>query len=218
MFGRRGAEPEIGARVTRLFPRDTASTAEPAAPAEPPVAAPPVAAPPVAAPPVAAPILPPSRPESPSKSEAAPAPATPDPEPKPNAAPTPAPTPEAPAKDEKYWAQVNADRDRLRALRTPAEKAALERAKSVCQPVIQEKFDKARARRISRGQLAGEIKDVAMVIVDEAKIALHELAQRDLVTFLINDTLSDTQSVPVPSKAQPTPARRWLDNDCRIIV
>jgi pilus assembly protein CpaF len=177
MFGKRGGEPEIGARVTRLFPRETAPDSA--------VSAPPRAVDAVTPPPADV-VTPPRVPE-----------------------PQPAPDVTEPVvKDEAYWARINADRERLRAARTPEERAALERAQTLCRPVIRHRFDKARARRIPRGQLAGEIKDVAIPLVDEARIALDELAQRDLVTFLINDTLApDTQSVPVATPAPAAPAR-----------
>jgi pilus assembly protein CpaF len=127
------------------------------------------------------------------------------------AAPVPAAeTPAEPVKDEKYWAEVNANREKLRALRTPEEKAALEHAKALCLPVVREKFDKARARRIRRGQLPGEIKEVADKIVAESAVALDELAARDLVTYLINDTLdqgapakSAIPSAPIAGPASP---------------
>ena len=176
MFGRRDAEPEISARVTRMFPRGAAPivTKQAMAPKPEPIA------------------------------EPAPEPPPPAPDPIPAPEPPPAPL----VKDEKYWAQVNADREKLRAQRTPEEKAALEQAQALCLPVIRTKFDKARARRIPRGQLAGEIKDAATPLVAEAKIALDELASRDLVTYLINDTLAqDASAIPVAGPAPVAPAR-----------
>ena len=188
MFGRREAQSEINARVTRLFPREIPAGATTAA-----------ASPPSRAPEPKPEIKAEPKPEA--KSEV-------QPEPKPQSATKPAPAPDLAVKDEKYWAQVNADREKLRAQRTPAEKAALEQSMAKCLPVIREKFDKARARRIPRGQLAGEIKDVAMPIVEEAKIHLDELASRDLVTFLINDTLSQEGSaIPVAGPAPTAPTR-----------
>jgi pilus assembly protein CpaF len=187
MFGRRGAEPEIGARVTRLFPRDGSAPASDRPAVDP-----------------AADVVTPAPEPEPG----------PTPEPTATAAPEPAAAPSSPApqpppavKDEKYWAEVNANREKMRARRTPEEKADLEQAKALCLPVIRGKFDKAHARRIPRGQLAGEIKDVATPLVAEAKLVLDELAQRDLVTYLINDTLADAQTIPVPSAAQAAPAR-----------
>jgi pilus assembly protein CpaF len=195
MFGRRGTEPEIGARVTRLFPREaTGANTRPAVTPEPDVTTP--ASKPEPAPEAAA-----STDTEPMSASVAQAEAVPVP------APAAAPAPEPVVKDEKYWAEVNANREKMRALRTPEEKAALEKAKALCLPVIRAKFDKARARRTPRGQLAGEIKDAATPLVTAANIALDELAHRDLVTYLINDTLAETKGIPVPSVAQAAPAR-----------
>jgi pilus assembly protein CpaF len=125
----------------------------------------------------------------------------------PSPPPPPAPAaelkPDEPVKDEKYWAEVNANREKLRALRTPEEKAALEHAKALCLPIIRERFDKARARRVPRGQLAGEIKEVADKIISESAVTLDELAARDLVTYLINDTLD--QGAPAKSAIPSAP-------------
>ena len=183
MFGRRNSEPEPNARITRLFPREGQHAAPLQAPSETPVA-----------PPIVEPV-PASTPEPPAPAFVAPSPSTPE--------------PTAPIRDEKYWAQVNADREKLRAQRTPEERAALEHAKTICRPVIQQQFDAARARRIPRGQLAGEIKDVANAIISNAGVTLDELANRDVVTFLINDVLGQEKSsaVPVAQSAQAAPSR-----------
>ncbi len=183
MFGRRKTE-ELPERVTRLFPREGApqpptAPAQPSAQARPPAWVPPPKPAPTPAPAATAPTPAPTTPATSAQS---------------------APAKSAPAKPEPDWAAINADRERLRALRTPAEIEALERSKRITHPVIRERFDLARARRIPRGQLAGEIKDVAIPLV--AEIPLDDLAQRDLVTFLINDVLA-TESAPAPA---PQPA------------
>ncbi len=222
MFGRRKTE-ELPERVTRLFPR------EPAAPQPVPVVRAPAWLPP---PKPVVPLAPAPRAEAPAPAApiATPAPSTPAPSltvapeaPAPEAQiPTPTPTPPTPtptapppeilpqtpapeAKPEPDWDAINADRERLRAQRTPAEVAALERAKRVTNDTIRAQFDSARARRIPRGQLAGEIKEMALPMV--ADIPLDELAQRDLVTFLINDVLAaPPQTEPPPPL--PDPARQ----------
>jgi pilus assembly protein CpaF len=181
MFGRGKGDQESSDRVTRLFPRDEkASPDGPAAPGVKPAPARLVTAPPR----VAAPLIPPN---------AAAAPA--DPEPAAPPAPPPAPPADPNVKDEKYWAQLNADREKLRAQRTPEMKGAIERAKQIALPIVREKIDPARARRMPRGQLAGEIKDIATALIEEAKIDLDELAGRDVVTFLINDVLGQAKPI-----------------------
>ena len=93
----------------------------------------------------------------------------------------------------------------LQADTSPAEQAGsdenLKYARAIVQPAVEERMERAAAKRMPRRDLASEVKSVVAEFQDNGTIALNLLETRDLVTQLINIVLDE----PSPSSPMPPP-------------
>ncbi len=65
----------------------------------------------------------------------------------------------------------------------------VEEAKIRIQPILVERIDVAAAAKLPRGELARQISEIVSELLQEEKLQLNLLEQRDLVTMLLNDML-----------------------------
>ena len=72
---------------------------------------------------------------------------------------------------------------------TSTSLASVEEAKRRVQPVLMDRIDVTAAAKLSRADLARQIGEIAVEILNEEKVRLNLLEQRDLVTTLVNDML-----------------------------
>ncbi len=87
----------------------------------------------------------------------------------------------------------------------------LEFARAIVQPAIEQRIERAAAQRMSRRDLASEIKSVVAEFQDAETISLNLLQTRDLVTKVINGLLdepSPCSPVPPPSPDKVSPIAR----------
>ncbi len=87
----------------------------------------------------------------------------------------------------------------------------LDYARAIVQPAIEQRIERAAAQRMSRRDLASEIKSVVAEFQDAGTIALNLLQTRDLVTKVINGMLdepSPCSPVPPPSPDTVLPIAR----------
>jgi pilus assembly protein CpaF len=71
----------------------------------------------------------------------------------------------------------------------PTARNRLDIAKDRIQPKLLERLDMSAASTLSRGELAKQLSGLLSEIIQEEKLQLNELEQRDLVTSLLNDML-----------------------------
>jgi pilus assembly protein CpaF len=86
---------------------------------------------------------------------------------------------------------------------------SLEEAKLVVEPAIAAAIDGATARAKSRAELARMVDEVVRATLEEKKVTLSALTQRDLITSLLNSIVerapreTPRQAVPAPAQAAP---------------
>src|SRR3984893_18300637 len=81
----------------------------------------------------------------------------------------------------------------------------LEEAKLLVEPAIAAAIDAATARSKSRGELARLVDEVVRAALEEKKVSLSALTQRDLITSLLNSIVERGQR-DAPKQAAPAPA------------
>jgi pilus assembly protein CpaF len=86
---------------------------------------------------------------------------------------------------------------------------SLEEAKLLVEPAIAAAIDGATARAKSRAELARMVDEVVRATLEEKKVTLPALTQRDLITSLLNSVVdraqreAPRQAVPAPAQAAP---------------
>src|SRR6185437_4561251 len=109
------------------------------------------------------------------------------------AAPAAAPEPRAPAP----VTNIGAKRSDM----------SLEEAKLLIEPAIASGIDAEAGRTKSRGELARLVDEIVRATLEEKKITLSALTQRDLITSLLNSIVERAQrEAPAPKAAAPAPA------------
>jgi len=87
----------------------------------------------------------------------------------------------------------------------------LEEAKLLVEPAIAAAIDTATARSKSRGELARMVDEIVRATLEEKKVTLSALTQRDLITAVLNSIVeraqreSPQQAAPAPAPAQAAP-------------
>jgi pilus assembly protein CpaF len=71
----------------------------------------------------------------------------------------------------------------------PEQATLVERTKALVQPILMDRIDVTEAGEMQRAQLAQEVGDIVAEILNEHKIQLNMLEQREIVTMLLNDML-----------------------------
>jgi pilus assembly protein CpaF len=83
----------------------------------------------------------------------------------------------------------------------------LDEAKLLVEPAIAAAIDSATARAKSRGELARLVDEVVRATLEEKKVSLSALTQRDLITSLLNSIVERAQrDAPKPAAPAPAPA------------
>ena len=72
---------------------------------------------------------------------------------------------------------------------TRVNRASVLDAKQHLQPMLMDVMDVATAAKLPRGELAQQINDILLEILEQQKLQLNMFEQRDLVTLLINDMI-----------------------------
>jgi pilus assembly protein CpaF len=109
------------------------------------------------------------------------------------AAPAAAPEPRAPAP----VTNIGAKRSDM----------SLEEAKLLVEPAIASGIDAEAGRTKSRGELARMVDEIVRATLEEKKVTLSALTQRDLITSLLNSVVERGQrEAPQPKAAAPAPA------------
>jgi len=81
----------------------------------------------------------------------------------------------------------------------------LDKARQVLQPIVAARFDQSVAKRMARGDLAREIKEIVQQYQSRIDTPLNILEARDIVTMLLNGVLG---LQPAIARASPAPRRK----------